>query len=103
LAHGSCLVTYLSGVGVIVSLYACKYLLLFRTCGCLKKPMVFFAGILVSAPVLIFTSCDWDNEQVLPVANFLGNPIILEAVVAIPLWCAFWMWCEISILGWVWL
>ena len=123
---------YLGSLGLILFLYATKWAVLRFVSVAGLAAAVFCAAVVLCVPVTWALSPDWDNEFVLPVWNYVGNPVAtltipcvsflidmsrklagkpgdwhlrlpLELIVGVPLWMYFWAYFEFLVLGWVWI
>ncbi|MFT3880906.1 MAG: hypothetical protein QM703_14740 [Gemmatales bacterium] len=121
---------YVGGLGLILFLYLAKAVVLryVRESAFALVAFVYLAALCV--PIAWALSPDWKNRSILPIANYVGTPIIimtvpclsflidlsrrpkdtakewywripLEVVVFVPLWFYFWVFFEV-VLGWVW-
>lgn len=115
--------------GLILALYACKWLLLANVRHRGVSICCFLLLLVLAAATASLISCDWDNDQVFPISNYVGNPVafltvptfsyfhdlargkspkrqiirtVLELALAVPAWLVFWFICEVYLLGWVW-
>jgi hypothetical protein len=125
-------VCYLGSLGLILLLYAAKWALLrFVACAGIAATL-FSAAVALCVPATWALSPDWDNEFVLPIANYVGGPVAtltvpymsflvdllrksvghpggwhrripLEVFVGVPAWAYIWVYFEFLVLGWVWI
>jgi hypothetical protein len=122
-------VCFIGSYGLIVFLHAVKAFSLHYLRPALAG-MTFSSITALCVPATWALSPDWDNESVLWVANYVGNPVMtltvpivsflidwtrpwagpssrwwlrvpFEWLVAVPVWFYFWVCLEFFVLGWV--
>jgi hypothetical protein len=125
-----CVLMYAGSFALILALYAWKWILLRNLRHRGISLSFFLVGVALSAPVASLLSCDWDNDQVRAISNYVGNPVVVltvptvsyahdltrrlkpdpkrfvlrtvcELAIAVPGWFFLWLLCEVCILGWV--
>lgn len=119
-------------VGLILFLYTVKAVTLRHVRGVAMAGISFAIATVLCVPVTWLLSPDWDNQHVLRIEIYVGNPMItlaipcisflielirrsvgraggwlwrvpLEIFIAVPAWLYCWVYFELLVLGWIWI
>jgi hypothetical protein len=125
-------VWYIGSAGLVLLLYAVKATLLRYIESVPAAVAAFSVAVAACVPVTWALSTDWNNQHVLRVAFYVGNPVAtlavpcasflvdlarrsaghrggwlwrvpLELLLGVPVWLYTWVFFEFLVLGWVWI